>query len=545
MTDAHSTAETSPRRIAIIGGGLSGLAAAHRLIELTQSGSSGSRQSRCEITLLEAGPRLGGIVGTTHRNGYLIDTGADSFLTNKPGAIGLCRRLGLEGKLVATDPRYRGVHVVFDGRPVPIPAGFQLLSPTSIWPMLTSPILSPWGKLRLLLESCVPSRIAREATELTDESLASFVRRRFGREVLERLVQPLVGGIYTSDPEQLSLAATLPRFLEQERDFGSLIRAARAAKKGTGVESVVWTPSSGRGRPDYNNPIPAVSDAPILSEPTRGQTVQDSSSSGARYGLFAGLAGGMEDLLAALRSRVEAGGTVKLNTRVTAIQRPLTNPQRERGVFRSAASASPFRLALSDGTHHSFDAVIVATTTHHAALLLDGLAPELASELRQIEYASSAIVVTGHRLADVAHPLDSFGLVVPHRERRRILATSFSSRKFPERAPAGSVLLRTFVGGAMQPELNDLPDDELLRIVQSELNELLGVRGEPELSLVVRYPRAMPQYHVGHLDRVARIEALTARHSGLALAGNAYRGVGIPDAIQSGESAAERTLALV
>ena len=508
MTDIHFSTEPSPRRIAIIGGGLSGLAAAHRLIELTSASSP--TPTRCEITLFEAGSRLGGIVGTTHRNGYLIDTGADSFLTNKPGAIGLCRRLGIEDKLVATDPRYRGVHVVFDGRPVPVPAGFQLLSPTAIWPMLTTPILSPWGKLRLLMEFFVPSRTARDAAELTDESLASFVRRRFGREVLERLVQPLVGGIYTSDPEQLSLAATLPRFLEQERDFGSLIRAARSAKSN----------ESARG------------------SKSRPATSHDQTSSGARYGLFAGLAGGMEDLLAALRSRVEAGCTVKLNTRVTAIQRPLTNPQREQGAFNKNASASPFCLALSDGTHHSFDAVIVATTAHHAALLLDGLAPELASELRQIEYASSAIVVTGHRLADVAHPLDSFGLVVPHRERRRILATSFSSRKFPERAPAGSILLRTFVGGAMQPELNNLPDDELLRIVQSELNELLGVRGEPEMSLVVRYPRAMPQYHVGHLDRVARIEALTARHSGLALAGNAYRCVCIPDAIHSGEAAA-------
>ncbi len=509
MPTAHSSTESSPRRIAIIGGGLSGLAAAHRLIELTPPASSPT-SPRYEITLLEAGPRLGGIVGTKHLDRYLVDTGADSFLTNKPGAISLCRRLGIENKLVATDPRYRGVHVVFDGRPVPVPRGFQLLSPTAIWPMLTTPILSPWGKLRLLMEYFVPGRTACDVTGLTDESLASFVRRRFGREVLERLVQPLVGGIYTSDPEQLSLAATLPRFLEQERDFGSLIRAARSVKSN----------KSSRGAKSSS------------------ATARDQTSSGARYGLFAGLAGGMEDLLAALRSRVEAGCTVKLNTRVVAIQPDNTNPQRERGAFSVDASASPFRLTLSDGTHHSFDAVIVATTTHHAALLLDGLAPELSSELRQIEYASSAIVVTGHRLADVAHPLDSFGLVVPHRERRRILATSFSSRKFPERAPAGSVLLRTFVGGAMQPELNDLPDDELLRLVQSELSELLGVRGEPEIALVVRYPRAMPQYHVGHLDRVARIEALTARHSGLALAGNAYRGVGIPDAIHSGEAAA-------
>lgn len=518
MTDARSTTETSPRRIAIIGGGLSGLAAAHRLIELTQAAPPTA--PRCEITLLEAGSRLGGIVATTSLDGYLIDTGADSFLTNKPGALGLCRRLGIEDRLVATDPQYRGAHVVFDGRSVPVPAGFQLLSPTAIWPMLTTPILSPWGKLRLLMEYFVPARRARTATgrkgeNFADESLAAFVRRRFGREALERLVQPLVGGIYTSDPERLSLAATMPRFLEQEREFGSLIRAARSAKNNDSPRDVM--PSSEKSR--------------------------DQTSSGARYGLFAGLAGGMEDLLAALRSRVAAACTVKLNARVTAVQRGNAHSQREPEVFGDDASPTGYQLTLSNDSHLNFDAVIVATTTHHAAMMLDALAPELASELQRIEYASSAVVITGHRLADVRHPLDSFGLVVPHRERRRILATSFSSRKFPARAPAGSVLLRTFVGGAMQPELNDLPDDDLLRLVRSELSDLLGVSGAPEIALVVRYPRAMPQYHVGHLDRVARIESLTARHLGLALAGNAYRGVGIPDAIHSGEKAAEKAFA--
>ncbi len=519
MTDAHSATESSTRRIAVIGGGLSGMAAAHRLIEITREAAStvtasSQTNSRCEITLLEAGSRLGGIVGTKHLDGYLIDTGADSFLTNKPGAIGLCRRLGIEDRLVATDPRYRGAHVVFDGRPVPVPMGFQLLSPTAIWPMLTTPLLSTWGKLRLLMEYLVPARhstdFAGQAGQpLIDESLASFVRRRFGRETLERLVQPLVGGIYTSDPERLSLAATMPRFLEMEREYGSLIRAARSLSKAAasrGTASSITTPT---------NPL-----------------ARDETSSGARYGLFAGLKGGMEDLLAALRSRVAAGCTVKFGARVASVQRDLT---RQTG----------YRLTLSDGSQETFDAVIVATTTYHAATMLGELAPELARELNGIEYASSAVVVTAHRLADVRHPLDSFGLVVPHRERRRILATSFSSRKFPERAPVGSVLLRTFVGGAMQPELNDLSDEELLRLVRSELAELLGVRGEPEISLVVRYPRAMPQYHVGHLDRVARIESLTAPHAGLALAGNAYRGVGIPDAIQSGESAAAAIFAAV
>lgn len=470
------------RRIAIIGGGLSGLAAAHRLIEL-----SNRDNVPVEITLFEANSRLGGIIGTQRIGDYLIDTGADSFITNKPGAIGLCKRLGLESRLIATDARYRGAHVLFDGRPVPVPEGFQLLSPSAIWPILTTPILSPWGKLRMLMEYFVPAGSA------SDESLASFVRRRFGREALERLVQPLVGGIYTSDPEKLSLAATMPRFQDMEREFGSLIRASLTQKRSQHPRSV------------------------------------DTTSSGARYGLFAGLAGGMDELLDALRQRVDRACIVRTGTRVTSIGKN--------------ESPSGYEVQFANGVSESFDAIIIATTAHQAAKLLGDVDATLASELSQIEYASSAIVVTAHKLANVRHPLNSFGLVVPHRERRRILATSFSSRKFPDRAPADSVLMRTFVGGAMQPELYDCDDDSLKRIVMEELSDIFGVQGDPEIELIVRYPRAMPQYHIGHLDRVARIESLTRSHSGLALASNALRGVGIPDAIVSGEAAAEAVLA--
>ncbi len=466
------------RRIAIIGGGLSGLAAAHRLIEL-----SAGQLPPLEITLFEASPRLGGIIGTQRIDDYLVDTGADSFLTNKPGAIGLCKRLGLESRLVATDTRYRGVHVLFDGRPVPVPEGFQLLSPSAIWPILTTPILSPWGKLRMLMEYFVPPG------DVADESLADFVRRRFGRETLDRLVQPLVGGIYTSDPEKLSLAATMPRFLDMERAYGSLIRASRKEKK------------------------------------SKRAMASDTTSGGARYGLFAGFAGGMEELLAALRTQANLGCNVRTGMRIHSLSQ--------------VGSSAGYSVVLANGTQELFDAVVVATTAHQAAKLLGELDPALSSELNQIEYASSAIIVTAHKLANVRHPLNSFGLVVPHRERRRILATSFSSRKFPERAPAGSVLMRTFVGGAMQPELNDYEDASLKRIVRDELADIFGIQGPPEIELVVRYPRAMPQYHVGHLDRVNRLESLTATHPGLALAGNAFRGVGIPDSIVSGEAAAE------
>lgn len=470
------------RRVAVIGGGLSGLAAAHRLIELSRD-----QRAPVEITLFESSARLGGIVGTRQIGDFLVDTGADSFLTNKPGAVGLCRRLGLEHRLVATNPRYRGAHVLFEGRPVPVPEGFQLMSPSAIWPMLTTPILSPWGKARMFMEPLVPS------ANLADESLASFVRRRFGQETLERLVQPLVGGIYTSDPERLSLAATLPRFLEMEHKYGSVIRASMTRQQEPGL------------RPEANT--------------------TDVKSSGARYGLFAGLAGGMEELLNALRSAVASGSRIRSGTRIQTVR-------------RSVGDNASYRVVLADGAVEDFDSVIIATTAYQAATLVSDLDSSLADELNGIDYASSAIVVTAHKLANVRHPLNSFGLVVPHRERRRILATSFSSRKFPERAPADSVLMRTFVGGAMQPELYDVDDDELERIVMEELADIFGVQGDPEFSLIVRYPRAMPQYYVGHLDRVARIEARTACHPGLALAGNAYRGVGVPDAIASGEAAA-------
>ncbi|OYW18364.1 MAG: protoporphyrinogen oxidase, partial [Planctomycetales bacterium 12-60-4] len=265
-------------RIAIIGGGLTGLSAAHRLSELASE-----QGLALDITLFEAGPKLGGIVGTVERDGYLIDTGADSFITNKPGALQLCQRLGLGERLQATDPKYRGALVLHNGRPVPVPEGFQLLSPSALWPVLASPILSPWGKLRIAAEYFIPAR-----KNGSDETLASFVRRRFGSEALDRLVQPLVGGIYTSDPEKLSLAATLPRFLEMERDHGSLIRASRTAKPQAVAE--------------------------------------DRVSSGARYGLFAGLRGGMRDLVDALSMRINERCTVRLDTPIVAINQLPTDP---------------------------------------------------------------------------------------------------------------------------------------------------------------------------------------------------------------------------
>jgi len=500
------------RRIAVIGGGLAGLSAAHRLGELARD-----QKRPWETTLFESGSRLGGIIGTERIGDYLVDVGADSFLTTKPAGVGLCRRLGIEDCLVATDARYRGALVLFDGRPVPIPEGFQLLSPTAILPVLTSPLFSVWGKIRLMMELFVPN--ARTATRTTtstsplspldsdlgDESLADFVRRRFGREALERLIQPLVGGIYTSDPEKLSLAATMPRFLEMERDFGSLIRASLSSKN--------------RNKGNH----------------LKNTTSDRDRSSGARYGQFAGLKGGMEDLMDALRKSVTATCRVRLNSAITAV----TSREGLCDVTAGRCGSPGWIVSLHDCTREQFDAVILTVATPRAADLLQAADPDLATELRGIEYASSALVISGHRLQDVQHPLNSFGLVIPHAERRSILAVSFSSRKFPERAPSDRVLLRTFVGGALQPELFTLPDDAMIALVRRELHDLLGVSGEPDFVRVYRYPNSMPQYHVGHLDRIRRIDAAIQRRPGLALSGHAYRGVGVPDTIACSELAAE------
>jgi protoporphyrinogen/coproporphyrinogen III oxidase len=472
----------STTRIAVVGGGITGLAAANRLLEL--SDESGQP---IELTLFEAAARLGGVFGTQTIDGYTIETGADSFVTNKPWGIELCRRLGLGDQLISTDDEHRRSLILHEGRPVPTPEGFELLVPRRLRALLASPLLSTEGKLRAAAEAFVPPR-----TEQTDESLAAFVRRRFGPELLERIVQPLVGGIYTSDPEKLSMHATLPRFVEMERAHGSLLRAVWQQRRASQHQSPENVPS------------------------------------GARYGLFVSLREGMSMLLNALERRLRARCTLHLHTPVNSV---------------APRPSGGYSLETADGSNQSFDRLILALPTYRAADLIDAWDGELAGRLREIGYASSAIVVTGHRLEDVSHPLDAFGLVIPYIERRRILAVSFLSRKFPTRAPAGEVILRTFVGGAMQPELLDRDDEALVRLVREELEELLGVHGEPTVCVVTRYDGAMPQYHVGHAERVAGIDQAAAAHPTLALAGNAYHGVGLPDAIRSGEQAAERIFA--
>jgi oxygen-dependent protoporphyrinogen oxidase len=452
---------------------------------------------------------LGGILETLHVDSFLIERSADNFLTKMPYALDLCRRLGISDELLSTEDSRRRAFVVKGRQLLPIPDGFYLMSPRKLGPFLRSPLVSVPAKLRVLAEPLILRGPAAQTLNpeprpptshlrpsLPDESVASFARRRLGREVFERLVQPLVAGIYTADPEKLSMAATMPEFLAQEKEYGSLLRAARTHRE-----------------PDEPAEI----------------------ASGARYSLFAAPQQGLGYLISALQNRLPSD-SIHLNARVVKAHQ--TSDTRWRLELASDNPQSAIR-----NPQFIFDALILATPSYATANLLDQRDPPLAAELASIEYAGCAIVSMGFKRTQIAHPLNGFGIVVPQIEGRRIIAASFASQKFPGRAPDEAALIRVFMGGSLQPELLQLGDADLRRIALQELSDLLGVTGEPILTDIARWPRSMPQYHVGHLVRVARIERLTTRHPTLALAGNAYHGVGIPQCIASAESAAQRIAA--
>jgi oxygen-dependent protoporphyrinogen oxidase len=468
--------ESYRKRIAVIGGGISGLAAAHRVHEL---------EPAAEVVLYESADALGGTLQTVQKDGFLIERGADNFITNVPWGLDLCRRIGIQDQLLETNANHRQAFVVSRGRLRKIPEGFVIMAPSRIWPIIATPILSPLGKLRMACEFFLPGRPPED-----DESLASFVRRRFGAETYDCLVQPLIGGIYTGDPERLSVRSTMPRFLEMERQHGSLIRA-------------VWK-QAGK------------------------QRAQSRGGSGARYSMFVAPRDGMQSMVGAIANRLPPTA-VRTGTPVERLQ-----AAPEGGWLLTTAGRQPEVIR--------YDAVILSAGAAASASLVADLDRELAETLRQIPHASCSIVSLAYRREQIAHPMDGFGFVVPAVEKRQVISGSFSSVKYPGRAPAGQVLVRAFIGGQLQPELAALPDDRLTEIACRELGQLLGISGEPGMIVISRYQDAMPQYYVGHTHRVAQIEQAADRLPGLYFAGNAFGGVGMPFCIHRAEQAAQRAL---
>jgi oxygen-dependent protoporphyrinogen oxidase len=464
-----------PKRVIVIGGGITGLSAAHRLAELRSD-----RNLDLDIILLEKSDRAGGVISTVERDGFTIEEGPDSFITSKPWGINLANRLGLESELIETNRDKRRTFVLLYGKLVPLPDGFIMLAPARIMPFLRTPLFSWRGKLRMLMDLVIPKN------PQGDESLASFVRRRLGREALERAAQPMISGVYTADPEKLSLRATMPQFIEMEERYGSIIKGMykgyRKRKKG------------------------------VMSD------------SGARYSLFVSFNKGMKTLVEALLKKIPEG-SIKTGVTVEGIKEAYDG----------------WEVATGEGIVGAAG-VIITTAAYITAGLLENAAGECAALLRKIEYASTAIVILAYRKEQIETELDSFGFVVPMIERSSMIACSFSSEKFTGRAPEGYTTLRAFVGGAVSPDTYRMEDPRIIETVQKELSSLLGIRSNPVFTLIKRYPESMPQYHVGHRELVEGIQREIKKLDGLEIAGNAFGGVGIPDCINSGERAAERLL---
>ncbi len=480
---------SSETKIGIIGGGIAGLAAAWQFSQLRPD---------AKIALFESSSRLGGVLQTEHVDGYVIETSADMFTTEPSTALDFVIRLGHAEKLIQTKPVKNRAYLATPDGLCPIPQGFSLMLPNNVSAVLDSDLLDDAGKARFLEEEHVPPR-----TENSDECLESFAVRRFGQQVFDRLIQPLASGIYTADPKRLSMRATMARFEAMVQKHGSLIGAGKAKNKVT-TDAV---------------------------HPTAEQ-----SANGARYDLFRAPANGMHQLVDWLIAEMPQLD-VRLNAEVANVGRVGARWQ---------VTKDP---ETKNGSPEEFDGLVLAASAKTTGRLLGAetasgvsTAPNvrLLESLSSIEAASCAIVVLGFDEDQLSKPFDGYGIVVPAYLGRQMIAASFSSNKFPGRARDGKVLIRCFIGGALQGELVDLSDEELIMIAISELDQLIGVTGPPELSRIYRWRETMPQYHVGHLDRTEELKKEIVQLQGLELAGNSYAGVGIPVCLESGFLAAER-----
>ena len=462
-------------RLTIIGGGTAGLSAAYYATRHAQYD---------HITLLESDSRWGGKIATdrvTFDDGqFIIEGGPDTFLATKPWGVALCKELGLRERLHGTNPKTKNTYVLHLDKLEPLPDGLAMMIPTNTQAILKTHLVSWFGKARMGFDFLQPAKAVNPNDGAGgDESLGAFVSRRLGREAYENLIEPLMSGIYAGDGDALSLASTFPYLRDLELKYGSLARGAlkmRAQSNGKvqGSRSAFLTPTTG-------------------------------------------LAEIVEALVKSLTSKVE----LRLNSRVASISRPST-----------------FDVRLETGEHINTDSLILATPAFISGGLLASFDPELASVLTSIPYASTATVSLAYRLSDIPRELDGYGYVIPRREGRKALACTWTSTKFPHRAPDGYSLIRVFIGRAGQ----DIPwnEQELFELSKEELNLTLGITAEPILSRVFMWDKAMPQYNLGHPEKLKQIDAALEKYPNLALAGNGYRGIGIPDCIHSGELAVEK-----
>lgn len=453
------------KKIAIVGAGISALACAVNL-----------KEKGLDFILFEKEDKVGGKLFTEKIGDLTIEGGPDSYLPEKPWSVQLIKKVGLEKEMLCSNDEHKGTFISFGGRLHVLPEGVMLMVPTMIMPLAKSSLISWPGKIRMGMELFVPPRKDRK-----DESLAEFVTRRLGRECLEKIAEPLVAGIHTSNPDNMSVLAIFPRFIDMERKSGSLIKGMIDAMR----------------RMPHPNPS-----APKMT-------------------YFMSLREGMQELVRGCISYI-GEERVKTGTAVISVMK------KEGG----------YRLMFGDGSTGDFDAVVLATPSYVTQDILKSTDEGLSQMLSAIAWSSSATVSIAFRKEDIKNPLRGFGFIVPRIENRRINACTWSSIKWSHRAPDDTLLIRSFVGGGHHEELVSLGDRELLDTVLEELMDIVGITAKPVFSKVYRWFKGMPKYTVGHLERIAALDEKLKTHRGLFLIGCSYRGIGIGDCVKSGFEAA-------
>ncbi len=467
------------KKIIIIGGGIAGLAAAYRIQEEI------NHNPQVSCTVLEGSDRFGGKIHTIRRDGFIMERGPDSFISQKPAVVELCRKLGIDDHLMGTKTDHPQTFVFLNNKMVTIPDGLSLMVPTRFMPFVTTRLFSWPGKIRMGLDLFLPRRRGN-----SDESLASFVRRRLGTEALERMAQPLMSGIYAGDPEAMSLNATFPMFAQVEKKYRSLVLGMLAQKR---KRTAAPAASTQKGYKPFS--------------------------------FFLTMKNGLSEIVETL---IEQSPDVLFRT----------NAQ----VDSLGKNGKGWRLRLKSGEELEADAIILSTPANLTARLMEDWAPGIAARLDQIPYVSTAAVVLGFDRNRFAHPLRGFGFVVPHIENRKITACTWVSSKFPGRAPDDRVLLRAFVGGAVNEYLAEQDAETIKQQVCEELRDIMEIREEPLFCDVYQYKKGNVQYRVHHPQLVSEIQKELANYKGLYLAGSAYKGIGIPDCVKNGTENAQAAL---